>query len=47
MAKMFYNAKEAAEKLGRSEEELKALVRDGKDTGLTQRTSRVRQSRGM
>jgi hypothetical protein len=30
MAKMFYSAKEAAERLGRSEEELKALVRDGK-----------------
>ena len=30
MAKMFYSAKEAAERLGRSEEELKSLVRDGK-----------------
>ena len=30
MAKMFYSAKEASERLGRSEEELKTLVRDGK-----------------
>jgi hypothetical protein len=30
MAKMFYSAKEAAERLGRSEDELKSLVRDGK-----------------
>lgn len=30
MAKMFYNAKEAAEKLGRSEADLKTLVREGK-----------------
>lgn len=30
MAKMFYSAKEAAEKLGRSEAELKDLVRSGK-----------------
>lgn len=30
MAKMFYNAKEAAAKLGRSEEQLKELVREGK-----------------
>lgn len=30
MAKMFYNAKEAAEKLGRSEDQLKTLVREGK-----------------
>ena len=30
MAKMFYSAKEASERLGRSEEDLKALVRDGK-----------------
>lgn len=30
MAKMFYTAKEAAERLGRPEEEVKALVREGK-----------------
>ena len=30
MAKMFYSAKEASERLGRSEDELKTLVRDGK-----------------
>ncbi len=30
MAKMFYSASEAAEKLGRSEDELKSLVREGK-----------------
>ncbi len=30
MAKMFYNAKEAAERLGRPEEEIKGLVREGK-----------------
>ncbi len=30
MAKMFYSAKEASEKLGRTEEELKGLVREGK-----------------
>ena len=30
MAKMFYSAKEAAERLGRSEDEIKSLVRDGK-----------------
>lgn len=30
MAKMFYSAKEASEKLGKSEEELKGLVRAGK-----------------
>lgn len=30
MAKMFYSAKEAAEKLGRSEADLKTLVREGK-----------------
>lgn len=30
MAKMFYSAKEASERLGKSEDELKALVRDGK-----------------
>ena len=30
MAKMFYSAKEASERLGRSEEDLKALVRAGK-----------------
>lgn len=30
MAKMFYSAKEAAAKLGRSEEDLKGLVREGK-----------------
>lgn len=30
MAKMFYSGAEAAEKLGRSEEELKSLVREGK-----------------
>src|SRR3990172_5088241 len=30
MAKMFYSAKEASERLGRSEEELKGLVREGK-----------------
>jgi len=30
MAKMFYNAKEAAEKLGRSEDQIKTLVREGK-----------------
>jgi hypothetical protein len=30
MAKMFYSASEAAEKLGRTEDELKSLVREGK-----------------
>jgi len=30
MAKMFYNTKEAASKLGRSEDEIKGLVREGK-----------------